>query len=85
MTTTIFDILALYGFETRSTDVVWWGIGSLVWGHTANVQSLGNDLYEVVYHEWFYDCSGECVLDERTTSVLHGALLLQYLFERLPL
>ena len=82
--TSIMDILSSYGFETRG-ERLWWGIGSLVWGHIAEVRSLGGDLYELHYREWFYDSWGECLKDEDTTAVLHGALLLQFLFEKLPI
>ena len=81
---TITSILSLYGFETRADGAQWWGTGSMVWGHIAEVRHLGRDLYEVTYHGWDYDCDGELVADERTTAVLHGARLLQFLFERLP-
>lgn len=85
MTTTISAILSNYGFETRHDRTLWWGVGSLVWGHIVEVRNLGRDLYEVKHHTWCYDGDGECVADERTTSVLHGAQALQYLFERCPL
>lgn len=81
----ISDILTGFGFETRSDKTQWWGIGSLVWGYTAEVRNLGNDLYEVKYHAWKYDCDGELCKNEDTKSTLHGALLLQFLFEKLPL
>lgn len=82
---TITNILSTYGFETRADGSQWWGCGSLVWGHIAEVQNLGNDLYEVKYHEWYYNDCGECLKDERSVTVLHGALLLQFLFERMPI
>lgn len=82
---TIANILATYGFETRSNHTMWWGCGSLVSGCTADVTPLGNDLYEVKYHEWYYDSWGECRKNENEKIVLHGALLLQNLFERLPI
>ena len=85
MTSTIKGILSTYGFETRTDGSQWWGVGSLVWGYVAEVKSLGGDLYEVRYREWFYDQYGECLTDEDVKTVLHGALLLQYLFERLPI
>ena len=82
--TSIMNILATYGFETRGTHL-WWGVGSLVWGYIAEVKSLGEDLYEVHYREWFYDSWGECLKDEDTTVVLHGGEALGYLFTRLPI
>ena len=85
MTISISDILSIYGFKTHTNGSKFWGIGSLVWGYTAEVKNLGQDLYEVQYHKWAYDCDGECVKDERSTAVLYGARLLQFLFERLPL
>lgn len=85
MMTSILKILETYGFETRANHTLWWGVGSLVWGHVAEVRYLGRDLYEVRYRTWFYDSWGECLKNEDTKSVLHGALLLQYLFEKLPI
>lgn len=85
MANTITGILTTYGFETRPDHTQWWGVGSLVWGYIAEVKSLGGDLYEVRYREWYYDSWGECLKDEDVKTVLHGALLLQYLFERLPI
>ena len=85
MQKSIMAILSDYGFETRRDGSIWWGTGSLVWGHTAEVKSLGGDLYEVKYHYWYYDSWGECLANEDVKTVLYGALLLQYLFERLPL
>ena len=85
MASTIKGILSTYGFETRTDGSQWWGVGSLVWGYVAEVKSLGGDLYEVKYRSWYYDSWGECLRNEDVKSVLHGALLLQYLFERLPI
>ena len=85
MANTITSILSTYGFETRANGAQWWGVGSLVWGYTAEVRNLGNDLYEVKYREWYYDSWGECLKDEDLTEVFHGALLLQFLFERMPI
>lgn len=85
MASTITGILSTYGFETRTDGSQFWGAGSLVWGYTAEVRNLGNDLYEVKYHEWYYDSWGECLKDERSVTTLHGALLLQFLFERTPI
>lgn len=85
MANTITEILTTYGFETRSNHTLRWGAGSLVWGYTAEVKPLGGDLYEVKYHEWHYNSEGECLKDEEAKATLHGALLLQYLFERLPI
>ena len=85
MQKTIPAILAGYGFETRRDHSLWWGCGSLVWGHIAEVKPLGNDLYEVNIHDWQYDCAGEPVVDKRETLTLYGARALQCLCERLPL
>lgn len=85
MKTTIFGILDNYGFERKNKSTMRWGCGSLVWGHIAEVKNLGNDFYEIRYHRWQYDEWGEPVIDEQISTVLHGALALQYLFERLPL
>lgn len=85
MKNSIVKILVGYGFEVQSDSTLWWGVGSLVWGHIAEVTPLGKDLYKVQYRRWLYNDCGECVADVRETAVLHGALALQYLFERLPL
>lgn len=79
-------ILATYGFEPKrfAADTLWWGVGSLVWGYTAEVRRVGKDLYEVKYHTWYYDSYGECLEDREETHILHGALMLAYLVERLP-
>ena len=82
---TIPAILKGYGFETLRGNSVWWGCGSLVWGHTAEIKPLGKDLYEVKYHHWYYDSWGDPVVEEEETLSLHGAKALEYLFERLPL
>jgi hypothetical protein len=83
MTTTIIATLAAYGFEARRADF-FWGIGSLVWGHTASVKALGADLYEVTIAHWAYDPDGEPMMDTRETRVLHGALALAWVFEEMP-
>lgn len=82
-TTTIVATLATYGFEARPS-CFFWGIGSLVWGHTASVKVLGADLYEVIIAHWLYDCDGDPVMDTRETRVLHGALALAWVFEEMP-
>ena len=83
----MMEILATYGFEPsrRNSKALWWGCGSLVWGSTAEVRRVGKDSYEVKYHTWGYDSFGECVKDIEETQVLHGAPMLAYLVERLPL
>lgn len=79
-------ILATYGFipARRNAKALWWGTGSLVWGYTAEVKRVGKNLYEVKYHEWYYDSYGEPVVEKSETSVLYGAEMLAYLMERLP-
>ena len=81
--TTITATLATYGFEARPS-CLFWGIGSLVWGHTASVRKLGADLYEVTISHWAYDPDGEPMADTRETRVLHGALALAWIFEEMP-
>ena len=80
-------ILATYGFvpAKRTADALWWGVGSLVWGYTAEVRRVGKDSYQVKFHEWDYDSYGEPMVEREETLTLHGALMLQYLMERLPL
>lgn len=85
MKNTITAILSNYNFVIRSNKSLYWGTGSLVWGYTAEVKDLGNDLYEINYHHWSYDEWGEPMVEETTKTTLHGALALQFLFERLPL
>ena len=80
----IMNILKTYSFEIREDNTMWWGIGSLVSGHIADVKYLGQDLYRVAYRRWMYDSYGDLVVDKDEYVVLHGALMLQYLFERLP-
>lgn len=92
---TIFGILRSYGFQagdsrsarwgktSNDTTKVWYGSGSLVWGTVAEIALVGDDLYEVKYHKWQYDCNGECIFDESTTAVLHGALVLEFVFTRM--
>ena len=85
MKNSVFATLSRYGFAVKSADTLAWGMGTLVWGWTAEVRALGNDLYEVTYHEWSYDPDMEPIVDKRESATLHGALALSYLFERLPL
>ena len=79
----IFQILALYGFEPTYHKQMWWGCGSLVWGKTAYVRRVGRDLYEVKYHIWSYDQDGDPLVDATEVHTFHGALALQFLFEKL--
>lgn len=83
---TITNILGNYGFEARTARKQYWGCGSLMWGYEASVNSLGNDLYEVKYHHWYYNGMwDDTEIDSEEVVTLHGAQMLQYLFERLPL
>ena len=82
---TIISILKKYDFMPRGKRSLWWGIGSTVWGHIAEVTPMGGDVYSVRYHEWQYNCDGDCVVDEDNTIVLYGAQVLTFLFENLPL
>lgn len=84
MTTTIANILVGYGFEARGKELVW-GFGSLVYGQRVTVRKIGNDLYKVSRHDWLYNCDGDVVRDEREEAILHGALALQYIFEKVEL
>ena len=82
----ITEILGNYGFAPKDdTGVFRWAVGSLVWGYIAEVKSLGNNLYEVKYSEWLYNCDMDPVVDIESTQVLHGAQTLTFLFERMPL
>ena len=81
----IISIFENYGFRARADHSLEWGVGSLVWGHYATVKAVGPDLYKVRYRVWWYNEDMDPVLEENTEVVLHGALALGYLFERLPL
>ena len=81
--TTITATLVTYGFEARPS-CFFWGVGSLMWGHTASVKALGSDLYEVTIAHWAYDEWGDPIRDTRETRVLHGALALAWIFEEMP-
>lgn len=84
MTTTITAILATYGFETRANGSQFWGVGSLVWGHTASVKALGSDLYEVTIAHWAYDEWMDPIHDTTETRVLHGGQALGWVFSEMP-
>ena len=83
----MMEILATYGFvpARRNHKALWWGVGSLVWGSTAEVRQVGKNRYEVKYHTWYYDSYGEPIEDKEETLDLYGAQMLAYLVERLPL
>lgn len=83
MSTTITATLAAYGFQTRPS-CLFWGVGSLMWGHTASVKALGGDLYEVTIAHWAYDEWGDPLEDTREVRVLHGGQALQWVFEEMP-
>lgn len=80
---TIAATLTAYGFETRAHEL-FWGIGSLVWGHTAHVQACGTDLYKVTIAHWYYDQYGDPVQDTQETRVLYGGQALAWIFEEMP-
>ena len=85
---TIMNTLKANGFRSHYIPTycdLWWGTGSLVWGYTTYVTQTGPDLYVVRYHHWDYDEWGEPMVEVEETRLLPGALLLQYIFERLPL
>lgn len=54
----ILNSLTLYGFEAVSTNAVWFGRGSLVWGVTLKVEQVGH-LFRINGHSWEYDSYGE--------------------------
>ena len=81
--TTITAALTTYGFETRPS-CLFWGVGSLVWGHTASVKALGHDLYEVTISHWAYDEWMDPIRDTTETRVLHGGQALGWVFEEMP-
>lgn len=80
---TITATLTTYGFQSRGTGL-FWGVGSLVWGHTASVEALGGDLYEVTVAHWLYSQWGEALRDTRETRVLHGGEALAWVFAEMP-
>ena len=75
--TTIMATLAVNHFEPCYKGGLWWGHGSLVWGDTIYVWSLGNDLYKVTTHHWFYDQYMDPVEEREETLTLHGAQVLE--------
>ncbi len=83
--TTIKATLTANGFEQTSKDTLFWGVGSLVWGHTARVKTLGSDLYEVTLRHWWYNCDMDPEVDTRETVVVHGAQALALVFSQMPL
>ena len=82
--TTITAILSLYGFQTRANDTMFWGTGSLVWGHTATVKATGRDTYRVTVEHWEYDQYGEPVYESTETRTLYGAQALAWVFAEMP-
>jgi len=84
MQTTITSILSTYGFEDRAARTMFWGEGSLVWGHTLTVRAMGADLYEVTIAHWYYDQYGDPVRDTKETRILHGAAALEWVFKEAP-
>lgn len=81
---TITNTLTVYGFAARRDGSLFWGEGSLVWGHTASVKTLGSDLYEVTIHHWAYDCEGDPMMEVTTTRTLYGAAALAWIFTEMP-
>lgn len=82
--TTMNILVSSYGFEARLDGSLFWGRGSLVWGDTVEVSSLGADLYEVKVAHWLYSCEMEPVVDTEETRVLHGGEALGWVFTELP-
>ncbi len=72
--------LAVNHFQPASKGGLWWGHGSLMWGDSIVVRSLGEDLYEVTTHHWFYNSDGEPVEERKETLILHGARVLELAF-----
>jgi len=84
MKNSIIATLAAYGFVTRPDGSLFWGIGSLVWGHTFTVSLVGANLYEVRVAHWLFDPDGEPVQDTAETRVLRGAEALAWVFAEAP-
>lgn len=82
--TAIFTVLSAYGFKARANRAMFWGVGSLVWGHAAMVKACGRDLYSVTIHHWEYDQDGDPLYDTSETQVLHGAQALTWIFTEMP-
>ena len=76
----IQKVLGLYGFVVRADGSLFWGVGSLVWGHTATVKAVGYNRYEVTIHHWAYDCEGDPEEDTTITRTLYGAEALAWIF-----
>ena len=77
----LFAALIRYGFERRPY-VLFWGMGSLMWGTTVAIKAIGADLYEVTTHRWFYDENGDQVEDATVQTVAHGGQVWALLPER---
>ncbi len=82
MSNSIISSLALYGFIVRTDGSYYYGIGSLMWGHTAVVRFLGKGRYEVATHVWFYNCEGDCVQDDTDTIVVFASEVISILAQR---
>ena len=82
MSNTIISTLALYGFRAQADGSYSYGIGSLMWGHTAVVRFLGKGRYEVATHVWFYNCEGECVEDSLDTIQVFANEVVSVLAQR---
>ena len=82
MSNTIISSLALYGFIARADGSYYYGVGSLMWGHTAVVRFLGKGRYEVATHVWFYNCDGDCVQDDTDTIVVYAGEVISILAQR---
>jgi len=82
---TIANTLTVNNFATMADGSQFWGIGSLVWGHTAQVRAIGDDLYEVTIHHWFYTPDGDPAVEDQKTEVLYGAQVLTIVFTEMPL
>lgn len=82
---TINETLRHNSFRTAIDGSLIWGIGSLMWGHTATVTTVGKDLYKVDVHHWLYDDNADPVEDRHIIEVLHGGRVLEMLFRELPL
>jgi len=78
------DILLRFGFEEKDPETLWWGVGSLVWGHEITIRCLEDDFYEIKHHQWEYNSDGDCVRDDTFKDVLHGKDLIQYIIDNTP-
>lgn len=84
MTNYIITALTAYGFKAEPDGSLFWGIGSLAWGHTFRVALVGAYLYEVRVAHWLYNQCGDALQDTVETRVLRGVEALEWVYNEAP-